>query len=166
MGKQKEKNVASRESMTPPALNREEEVKYWEKVWPSVQKSASESEYNIDKKVFALSAGAIGLELTLLELVGEKNPGWNWLAFVAAGFLVLALILNLINHLYGRRTQNQQSKMIKDFIYEDRKALTTSEIYSKMEKQSTRILLVHWASAIAVILGILFLFSYSFIQLS
>lgn len=152
--------------MTPPALTREEEVKYWEKVWTTVQETASKSEENIDKKVFALSAGAIGLELTLLELIGEKNPGWNWLAFAAAGLLVLALILNLTNHLYGRRTQNQQSKMIKDFIYEESGALTTPEIYSMMEKHSMRILRIHRASSILVITGIMILFAYSFIKLS
>lgn len=154
------------DTVVQQVLSREEEVKYWEKVWSTVQETASKSEENIDKKVFALSAGAIGLELTLLELIGEKNPDWNWLAFVAAGLLVLALILNLINHLYGRRTQNQQSKMIKDFIYEDSKAMTTPEIYSKMEKHSVRILRIHRASSVLVIMGIMILFAYSFIKLS
>ena len=166
MSKRKKNNVPPNDTVVQQVLSREEEVKYWEKVWSTVQETASKSEENIDKKVFALSAGAIGLELTLLELIGEKNPDCNWLAFVAAGLLVLALILNLINHLYGRRTQNKQSKMIKDFIYEDSKALTTPEIYSKMEKHSVRILRIHRASSVLVIMGIMILFAYSFIKLS
>lgn len=56
--------------------------------------------------------------------------------------------------------------MIKDFIYEDSKALTTPEIYSKMEKHSVRILRIHRASSVLVIMGIMILFAYSFIKLS
>ena len=101
-GKKSRKSIEA--SHTEPSISREAEVKYWENVWTSVQETASKSEENIDKKVFALSAGAIGLELTLLEVIGNKSPEWNWLAFLAAGCFVLALLLNLINHLYGRKT--------------------------------------------------------------
>ena len=166
MGKGKESRKSIEASHTEPSISREAEVKYWENVWTSVQETASKSEENIDKKVFALSAGAIGLELTLLEVIGNKSPEWNWLAFLAAGCFILALLLNLINHLYGRKTQSKQSKMIKDFIYEDKKALTTPEIYSRMERHSRTILRIHWASSISVIIGIVLLFVYSYLKLS
>ena len=166
MGKGKNSRKSIEAPHTEPSISRDAEVKYWENVWTSVQETASKSEENIDKKVFALSAGAIGLELTLLELIGNKSQEWNWLAFLAAGCFVLALLLNLINHLYGRKTQSKQSKMIKDFIHEDKKALTTPEIYSRMERHSRTILRIHWASSISVIIGIVLLFVYSYLKLS
>lgn len=166
MGKGKNSRKSIEAPHTEPSISRDAEVKYWENVWTSVQETASKSEENIDKKVFALSAGAIGLELTLLEVIGNKSQEWNWLAFLAAGCFVLALLLNLINHLYGRKTQSKQSKMIKDFIYEDKKALTTPEIYSRMERHSRAILRIHWASSISVIAGIVLLFVYSYLKLS
>ena len=147
-------------------MNRENQVKYWETVWTTVQETASKSEESIDKKVFTLSAGAIGLELTLIELVWREFPEWNWLAFISASLFVIALLLNLIVHLYGRKTQQIQSKMIKDFLYEDDHALSTPEIYSKMEKHSKRILSINWVSSISVILGIIILFVYSYLKLS
>ncbi len=166
MGKGKNSRKSIEALHTEPSISRDAEVKYWENVWTSVQETASKSEENIDKKVFALSAGAIGLELTLLEVIGNKSIEWNWLAFLAAGCFVLALLLNLINHLYGRKTQSKQSKMIKDFIYEDKKALTTPEIYSRMERHSRTILRIHWAASISVIAGIVLLFVYSYLKLS
>lgn len=163
-GKNRKKTAV--QPLNEPSLSRDTQVKYWENVWSSVQETASKSEENIDKKVFALSAGAIGLELTILEIIGDKSPDWNWLAFLAAGCLVFALLLNLANHLYGRKTQSMQSKMIKDFIYEDSKALSTPEIYSKMESHSKRILRIHWVSSLFVIAGIILLFVYSYLKLS
>lgn len=166
MGKGKNSRKTIEAPHTEPSISRDAEVKYWENVWTSVQETASKSEENIDKKVFALSAGAIGLELTLLEVIGNKSQEWNWLAFLAAGCFVLALLLNLINHLYGRKTQSKQSKMIKDFIYEDKKALTTPEIYSRMERHSRAILRIHLTASISVIAGIVLLFVYSYLKLS
>lgn len=166
MGRRKNHHKTIEQSQKEVSISREEQVKYWENVWTSVQETASKSEENIDKKVFAISAGAIGLELTLLEVIGNKSPEWNWLAFLAAGCFIFALLLNLMNHLYGRKTQSQQSRMIKDFIYEDPKALSTPEIYSRMERHSRRILRIHWAAASMVISGIILLFVYSYLKLS
>jgi hypothetical protein len=154
------------ETNSVSSMSREKQEKYWEAVWPMVQETASKSEESIDKKVFTLSAGAIGLELTLIELVWKNNTEWNWLAFVSAGLFVIALLLNLIAHLYGRKTQQSQSKMIKDFLYEDNHALSTPEIYSKMEKHAKRILVINWLSSMSVILGIIFLFVFSYLKLS
>ena len=166
MGRSKNRHKAIEQSRKEISVSREEQVRYWESVWTSVQETASKSEENIDKKVFAISTGAIGLELTLLEVIGNKSQEWNWLAFLAAGCFIFALLLNLMNHLYGRKTQSQQSKMIKDFIYEESKALTTPEIYSRMERHSRRILRIHWAASILVIAGIILLFVYSYLKLS
>lgn len=166
MGKEMNGRKSIEPPPTEPSIIGDAEVKYWENVWTSVQETASKSEENIDKKVFALSAGAIGLELTLLEVLGNKSQEWNWFAFLAAGCFVLALLLNLISHLYGRKTQSKQSKMIKDFIYEEKKALTTPEIYSQMEQHSRMILRIHWAASISVIAGIVLLFVYSYLKLS
>lgn len=156
--------MADSKDVDPDKKGIEEE--YWRNVWETVQATATKSEDNIDKKVFALSVGAIGLELTLFEIIGDKSSDWKWLAFVAAALLVIALFLNLINHLYGRRTQSRQSKMIKDFLNKDTNALPSHVIYSEMESHSKKIRIIHWISSILVIIGIALLFVYSYLKLS
>ena len=154
------------ETNSVSSISREKQVEYWKAVWPTIQETASKSEESIDKKVFTLSAGAIGLELTLIELVWKKNAEWNWLAIVSAGLCVMALLLNLIVQLYGRNTQQSQSKMIKDFLYEAPHARSTPEIYSIMEKHAKMILVINWLSSMSVILGIISLFVFSYLKLS
>lgn len=146
--------------------NRELEVEYWSKVWPTVQDAAMQSEEHIDKKVFTISVGAIGLELTLLELVAGKSHDWYWIAFLAAGFFVIALLLNLVVHLVGRRFQFRQSKMIKNFIHESPHALQSYEMYEVMEKHSYRILWINICSSIFAIIGVILLFVFSYLKFS
>ena len=142
---------------------------YWKGVWPSVQEAASQSEEHIDKKVFALSAGAIGLELTLLEIVGKKELVGGCgerLAFIAAGLFITALLLNLFVHLIGRGFQSKQSRLIKDYLHDSPKALPSHQIYNIMEKHSKWILRINWCSAILAVAGVVCLFVYSFLKLS
>ena len=166
MGKSKIQRIKAEPQQVALPVNRDVEAAYWKKVWDTVQETASKSEDNIDKKVFALSVGAIGLELTLFEIIGDKSSDWKELAFISAALFVLALASNLINHLYGRFTQARQTKMIKDFLNEEIDAFPSHVIYSKMESHSKCVLLFHCISSALVILGIALLFVYSYLKLS
>jgi len=145
---------------------RAQEVEYWTAFWPTVQEASLKSEENIDKKVFSLSVGALGLELTLWEFVWQDISRGKILAFLAAFFFVIALVLNLYIHLYGRRTQFEQSKMIKSFITDESSKLDSWLIYSKIEKQNQNILVLNKISSIVVIIGILLLLVFAYLILS
>lgn len=131
-----------------------------------MQDAAAQSEEHIDKKVFAISAGAIGLELTLLKLFDGKSLNWYWLAILAAGSFVMALLLNLVVHLVGKRFQSKQSKMIKDFIYEAPQASQSHQIYETIEKHGVTIFWINLFSSILAITGVICLFVFTFLNLN
>lgn len=145
---------------------RAQEVEYWTAFWHSVQEAGQKSEENIDKKVFSLSVGALGLELTLWGFVWQNNPRGNTLAFLAALCFVLALVLNLITQLYGRQTQFKQSEMVKSFLREESSALHSSLIYSKIERQNIIVWILNLISSFVVIVGIVVLLVFAYLILS
>lgn len=164
-----EKNI--KEKVTPDKKSqrnnkRAQEVEYWTAFWPSVQEASLKSEENIDKKVFSLSVGALGLELTLWGFVWQDSSRGNALAFWAAILFVIALVLNLITQLYGRQTQFKQSKMIKSFINDEPDKIDSSLIYSKIERHNKIILFLNLSSSIVVIIGIVLLLVFAYLKLS
>ena len=83
---------------------KKEANKRWLEFWPLLQKAALDSEEHFDKKIFAVSTGALGFMLTLIQFI--KWPEYKCIAGVAAGAFVFALLTNMIVHLYAKSSQD------------------------------------------------------------
>lgn len=144
---------------------REEDIAYWKQFWPDLQKAASESEEHVDKKVFALSAGAIGLEVTLLSLPYFNEAKCLCLAGSAAICFVISLCVNLLIHIKGWKNQDNESKVINDFIQSKPDAFSSDKIYALIERHGTNIRRWNIFSSVILIIGIVLLFSFTFLNL-
>ena len=144
---------------------RAREVAYWKEFWPKVQEAALQSEEHVDKKVFALSAGGIGIELTILSLPIIEGLQFLWLAAISAGLFVVALLFNLLVHLRAWSNQSEQSKVISDFIEASPEAKDSKEIYSLLLKHSNRNRRSNYCATAFLISGIVALFVFTFLNL-
>lgn len=140
-----------------------EMVKYWIDFWPKLQEAQLDSEEHFDKKVFSLSAGAIGLELSILQFV-KGTPLAIWLVIVSTSLCLAALILNLFVQYFAKNKQEKQAEIIRDFIQHPK----TSDDYiiAHLIRDNKVIKRINLTSMLCLFAGICFLGVFTFINLS
>lgn len=133
----------------------------WLNYWPSLQKAALDSEEHFDKKIFAVSTGALGFLLTLIQFI--ESPCHKWLATVAAGFFVLSLMMNMIVHLDSKRRQDKQSDVIDDYINNSDRG--DAHIHELIRKDNKKILGMNIISLLLLIIGVIALSAFSILNI-
>ena len=137
-------------------------IKGWQAYWPKLQEAALDSEEHFDKKVFTLSAGAIGIVLTLLQIWGKDRCGAIWV-IIAVSLFVLALLLNLIVQYVAKSKQDKQAELIRAFIANPTE--DDSFISERMRKDNRILMWINGFSIGCVILGMAFLIVYTYLNI-
>ena len=128
-----------------------------------IQKAALNSEEHYDQKVFALSAGAIGIELAVLQFLHSRLQGIV-LAVLSVGCFVIALFLNLIVHYVAKCQQDKQSEMVRSFLESDENDDTY--IFDGIMKDNKILRDFNLSSIIFLVVGIICLAIFTFVNLS
>lgn len=151
-----------------PIVNSEQrtkEVAYWTKYWSTLQDATQNSEEHVDKKIFALSAGAIGLEVTLFSLPFMNNVEKKGFAICAAACFILALCGNLFIQIWGWKKQAELAADIRAFIQGKPWAPRSKDIYDKIAKNGERIRKGNSYTGILLIIGIASLSIFTFLNI-
>ena len=143
--------------------NYSEDIKKWEQFWPELQKAALTSEANYDKKVFAVSVGSIGMELSILQLV-QGRPKALWWAISATALCILALLINLIVHYIGKSKQDEQASLLKEFLANPNN--DGSSIYDRIVEDNKSLRTINLVSIVLLVLGIICLSVFTFLNLA
>lgn len=112
---------------------REKKIDFWNDYWPILQQTTRETEGHIDKKVYGITAGGIGIELACLQFI--ENTHLKWLALVPGVFFIGTLFLNLYSHVKSLKSQEKEGNAIKQFFEEDDRS-DDSYIYELIEKEN------------------------------
>lgn len=142
--------------------DKSEVIQYWIDYWPKLDDAKLDSEEHFDKKIFALSAGTIGIELSILQFVGGK-PELMWCVLISALFCLISLTLNLIVQFVASSMQEKQSRMIRAFIEDPTD--DDSFIYKRLIRDNKRLKCINIISMVSLVLGIVFLGVFTFINL-
>ena len=137
-------------------------IKGWQEYWPKLQEAALDSEEHFDKKVYTLSAGAIGIVLTLLQFWKDDRCGAIWV-IIAVSLFVLALLLNLIVQYVAKSKQDKQAELIRAFIANPTE--DDSYISERMRKDNRILMWINGFSIGCVILGMAFLIVYTYLNI-
>ena len=128
-----------------------------------IQKAALNSEEHYDQKVFALSAGSIGIELAVLQFLHSCLQGIA-LAVLSVGCFVLALFLNLIVHYVAKCQQDKQSEMVRSFLGSNK--TDDSYIYDRILKDNKILEVINLISIVALVVGVICLAVFAFVNLT
>lgn len=144
---------------------RAKELDYWKNFWPTLQDATLNSEEHVDKKIFALSAGAIGLEVTLFSLPFMNNVEKKGFAICAAACFLLTLCGNLYIQIWGWKKQAELTADIRAFIQGKPWAPRSKDIYDKIAKNGERIRKGNSYTSIILIIGIASLSIFTFLNI-
>lgn len=136
--------------------NREEKEKFWNEFWDVIQKATSETEEHIDKKVFAVSSGAIALELTILQFLDKGTACCICLAKWAAALNILALALNIAVQLIGHCFQHRQETMVESFL-SDKNIEDDNNIHKAIKRHNNWLFALNIASVVFLFAGLVML---------
>ena len=128
-----------------------------------IQKAALNSEEHYDQKVFALSAGAIGIELAVLQFLHSRLQGIV-LAVLSVGCFVIALFLNLIVHYVAKCQQDKQSEMVRSFLESNEN--DDRFIYDRIMKDNKILEVINLISIVALVVGVICLAVFAFVNLT
>lgn len=148
------------EAEVAPAIS--ESHKRLSAFFPELQKAALDSEEHYDQKVFTISAGAIGLELSILQFFSTQPRAIIWVIISVSAF-VFALLLNLIVHYFAKLKQDKQSDAIRSFLESDKD--DDSFIYNMIRKDNNTIRRINVFSIAFVFAGIACLAIFTFTNL-
>lgn len=131
---------------------REKKNQFWTYYWPLLQQATKETESHIDKKVYGIAAGGIGIEIASLQFI--KDACIEWLAFVSGLFFALTLVLNLYTHVRSLKSQEKEGNAIQQFL-EDETATEDSHIYELIQKENRLLVWINKTSIWTMLLAIL-----------
>lgn len=131
---------------------RETKIDFWNDYWPILQQTTRETEGHIDKKVYGITAGGIGIELACLQLI--ENTNLKWLALVPGVLFVGTLFLNLYSHVKSLKSQEKEGNAIQHFIEEDDHS-DDSYIYELIKKENQAITKINNASIYCLIVAVI-----------
>lgn len=137
---------------------RENRTEFWTNYWPSLQQTTKETESHIDKKVYGIAAGGIGIEMASLQFINE--PCLKWLAFISGLFFAVTLVLNLYSHVRSLKSQEKEEDAIQDF-FDNEAASDDSQIYELIRKENRILIRINktsiWTMLVAIITLLLFI---------
>ncbi len=129
-----------------------EVVEYWRnEYWTQLQKATDDSETKLEKYVFAVSTGAVGL---LMGIIGLQSD------YVGRGFAIASLIcfsismlLCIFYHVKAKGYHDKQSKMIEAFIAHPEKG--DNELRRKIDNSNKRLMSFSKVSAWFILIGVI-----------
>jgi len=110
-----------------------QKVKFWQDFWPSLGQTTRETENHIDKKIYGISVGGIGIEVTSFQFL--DSPHYICLAWASGLLLVSTLFFNLFSHVKSLQSQKKEREAIKRFIKNDNIS-DDSFIYDTIEDEN------------------------------
>lgn len=140
----------------------DEDIKRWQEYWPKLQEAALDSEEHFDKKIFAVSAGAIGFELSILQFVKDHPQRIGWM-IASSICCISALLLNLIVQYVAKIQQDKLALQISELIRNSK--VDDGSIERKMVKYNKFLTIINISSIVLLVSGIAFLAVFSFINL-
>ena len=133
-------------------------TEFWTNYWPSLQQATKETESHIDKKVYGIAAGGIGIEMASLQFI--NNAGFKWLAFASGLFFASTLVLNLYSHVRSLKSQEKEGDAIQEF-FDNEMELEDSLIYELIRKENRILIRINkasiWTMLVAIITLLLFI---------
>ncbi len=115
--------IKRKHKIPPKAVHKEavdatqEMVSYWKEYWKQLQEATDDSESKLDDKVFAISAGGIGLLLGTMGIGGKDNlSDCIWLAIVSLIMFGFALLFDVYYYRKSIKNHDKQFRAIGDFI--------------------------------------------------
>lgn len=161
--KQKKARSDREESISAQPTNEpSEDIKRWQEYWPKLQEAALDSEEHFDKKIFAVSAGAIGFELSVLQFIKGCPLAIGWM-IASSICCILALLCNLIVQYVAKMQQDSQAQLIGDLIRNSK--VDDGSIEQKMVKDNKVLTVINIISIVLLVSGIACLTVFSFINL-
>ena len=124
-------------------------IHFWSEYWPTLQQTTRDTERYIDKKVYGIAAGGIGIEIASLQYIGDVC--FKWIALLSGICFTTTLILNLLSHVKSLKSQEKEGDAIQLFIKTD-KMDDDSHIYDLIQSENRCITRInHWSIYIMVI---------------
>ncbi len=136
---------------------RDNKLKFWEAFWPQLQQATKDAENYIDKKIYGIAAGGIGIEIASLQLI--NNVCFKWTALISGTLFATTLVLNLYTHVRSLKSQEKEGDAIKQF-FEDENAFDDSQIYSLIQKENRTLTRINKASIWTMLLAIVSLLAF------
>lgn len=140
----------------------DEDIKRWQEYWPKLQEAALDSEEHFDKKIFAVSAGAIGFELSILQFV-KDNPQGNRLDDCLKYLLYLCATIKPNRSYVAKIQQDKLALQISELIRNSK--VDDGSIERKMVKYNKFLTIINISSIVLLVSGIASLAVFSFINL-
>lgn len=133
-------------------------TEFWTNYWPSLQQATKETENYIDKKVYGIAAGGIGIEIASLQFI--NNVCFKWIALISGILFTATLVLNLYTHVRSLKSQEKEGNAIQSFL-EDETAMEDSQIYELIQKENRVLIMINkasiWTMIVAIITLLLFI---------
>lgn len=136
---------------------RAKKIEFWKTFWPQLQQATKDSESQIDKKVYGIAAGGIGIEIASLQFI--NNVCFKWIALISGVLFAATLVLNLYTHVRSLKSQEKEGDAIKQF-FEDENAFDDSQIYSLIQKENRTLTRINKASIWTMLLAIVSLLAF------
>lgn len=136
---------------------RDNKIKFWEAFWPQLQQATKDAESHIDKKIYGIAAGGIGIEIASLQFI--NNVCFKWIALISGIFFATTLVLNLSTHVRSLKSQEKEGDAIQHF-FEDENAFDDSQIYSLIQKENQTLTRINKASIYTMLLAIISLLAF------
>lgn len=137
---------------------RDNKIKFWEAFWPQLQQATKDAESHIDKKIYTIAAGGIGIETASLQFI--DSVCFKWIALISGVFFTATLVLNLYTHVRSLKSQEKEGDAIKQF-FEDEKTSDDSRIYSLIQKENRTLIRINkssiWTMLFAIISLLIFI---------
>ena len=112
---------------------RKNRLKFWEDFWPQLQQATKDTESHIDKKVYGIAVGGVGIEIASLQFI--NNVCFKWLALVSGILFAATLVLNLYTHVRSLKSQEKEDDAIQQF-FENGDTIDDSYIYLLIQKEN------------------------------
>lgn len=136
---------------------RGKKIELWEAFWPQLQQATKDAESHIDKKIYGIAAGGIGIEIASLQFI--NSVCFKWIALSSGILFAATLVLNLYTHVRSLKSQEKEGDAIKKF-FEDENALDDSPIYSIIQEENRTLIRINKASIWTMLLAIVSLLTF------
>ncbi len=123
--------------------------------------SEREGAKSFDKFILTLSAGAIGLSLTFITKIASNILPWSiWLLIIAWGTLVLSMLSTMVSLLTSQASCRKQRDILDELYKKQNNDVGQDNTLSILTNR------LNIASMVFFILGVVFLLTFSIINIS
>lgn len=141
---------------------KKEKNKFWQDFWPSIQQTTRETENHIDKKIYGLSIGGIGIEVAIFQVPGDHN--YIYIAWASCLLFVITIMLNLLAHVKSLNSQKKERQCISSFIKSE-SVSDDSFIYDVIEDENRSIKCINNTSIITMLAAIVCIIVFTFLNI-